>query len=140
MYICGYKKKVIIDSGPYAAVRNPLYLFSFIGMLGIALSTLNIIFMVLIVVMFLIYYPFVIISEEGKLLRLHGEIYRTYLDNTPRFIPDLKKLVLPDTYDVDVKTYSGAFLDAIWFFVAYIMIDVVKLLQAKGIIPLFFVM
>ncbi len=140
MYICGYKKKVIINTGPYAAVRNPLYLFSFIGMLGLAMATVNYIFMTLIVIMFLIYYPLVVMSEEGNLKRLHGDLFREYMESTPRFIPNLKKLILPDKYEVDVKTYSRAFLDAIWFFIAYILIDVVKLLQAKDAIPLFVVM
>lgn len=140
MYICGYKTAVIIDTGPYAAVRNPLYFFSFIGMLGLAMATLNYIFMTLIIAMFLIYYPLVIIAEEDTLKRRHGKPYQMYMDNTPRFIPNWKKLSLPEKYEVNVGTYSHAFLDAIWFFIAYMIIDAVKLLQAKEMIPLFFVM
>lgn len=135
MFICGYKKKVIIDTGPYAAVRNPLYVFSFIGLLGIALASLNLLFAVLVIAMFLAYYPLVIISEEQNLKRIHGRIYEAYLQRTPRLVPDFKKLDLPENYGVNAKDFSGAFLDAIWFFAAYVMIDVIAALHANGLIP-----
>ncbi|MFO7962478.1 MAG: isoprenylcysteine carboxylmethyltransferase family protein [Desulfobacterales bacterium] len=138
MFICGYKRRKIIDTGPYAITRNPLYLFSFIAALGISLTTLNVIFIILMIMLFIGYYVLVVISEEKNLERIHGKPYLDYLANTPRFFPNFKKFVLPERYDVDVKTYSRAFLDAVWFFVAYVMIDIVKLLQQQHVIPLVF--
>jgi protein-S-isoprenylcysteine O-methyltransferase Ste14 len=138
LYICGHKTVEIIDQGPYSAVRNPLYLFSFIGVVGIALSTGNWIFMTMILTLFLVYYPFVIIGEEKKLIRLHGERFNAYMHRTPRFFPALRQLAMPATYEVDVKRFSKAFLDAVWFFVVYILIEGVKFIHAKGLIPVVF--
>jgi protein-S-isoprenylcysteine O-methyltransferase Ste14 len=33
-YLSGYKTRTIVESGPFSVVRNPLYLFSFLGALG----------------------------------------------------------------------------------------------------------
>ncbi len=136
LYICGYKKVKLVTDGPYAAVRNPLYLFSLLGVTGVALSTQNYIFIALILSLFFIYYPIVIISEEKKLKRLHSDNFLKYMAETPRFIPRLSKLSQPEKYEVNVKKYSKAFLDAIWFFVVYIVIAIVKIIHSKGLIPL----
>jgi len=138
LFICGHKSVEIIDQGPYSAVRNPLYLFSFMGVIGIALSTGNWIFMVMILFLFTFYYPFVVISEEKKMTRLHGERFKAYMRKTPRFLPDLSKFGLPVGYEIDVKRFSKAFLDAVWFFVAYILIDAIKFIHVKGLIPFVF--
>ena len=39
VYISGYKTNRLITSGPYAMCRNPLYFFSLIGVVGVALVT-----------------------------------------------------------------------------------------------------
>ena len=64
LFICGHKSVEIIDQGPYSAVRNPLYLFSFVAVIGIALSTENWIFMAMILILFIAYYPFVLNSPQ----------------------------------------------------------------------------
>jgi protein-S-isoprenylcysteine O-methyltransferase Ste14 len=138
LFICGRKSVEIVDQGPYSTVRNPLYLFSFVGVAGIALSTTNLIFIAMILILFIVYYPLVVIGEERKLTLSHGERFLSYMRRTPRFLPDFSKLCIPDVYEVDVRRFSKAFLDAIWFFAAYILIDGVKYLQAREVIPIVF--
>jgi hypothetical protein len=139
MYICGYKSFELIKAGPYAAVRNPLYIFSFIGVSGIALSTQNYIFIGLILALFLIYYPLVIISEENKLKKMHQDKFVDYMRETPRFIPKFSRFTMPEKqeiYRINVKSFSKAFLDSTWFFIFYVLIDIIKILQSKGVIPI----
>jgi len=136
LYICGKKTTMIVKEGPYSLIRNPLYLFSYLGVLGISLSTENIFIMILLNAAFLTYYPFVVISEEKKLAQIHDEEFIQYLKRTPRFIPKSLKIVQPETYEVHVRIFNGALSDAIWFYMAYIAIDFCKILQLKGIIPL----
>jgi protein-S-isoprenylcysteine O-methyltransferase Ste14 len=138
LFICGHKSVEIIDQGPYASVRNPLYLFSFVGVVGIALSTENWIFTGMILTLFIVYYPFVVIGEEKNLIRIHGERFKAYMRRTPRFLPNFRKFAVPASYEVDVRRFSKSFLDAVWFFVVYILIDMVKIIHAKGLIPLAF--
>ena len=135
MYICGYKNKQVIDEGPYAAVRNPLYFFSFIGVAGIAMTSQNYIFIGLILTLFFLYYPMVIINEERRLTQLLGEAFNAYIKATPRFIPKLSNYHQPEAYQVNVGAFSRSFLDGIWFFLSYIGIQLIKAGHETGIIP-----
>ena len=138
MYICGYKNKAVIDQGPYATVRNPLYLFSFIGVVGIGLSSRNLIFMALLLLLFLLYYPMVIINEERRLTQYLGDAFVAYKNKTPRFIPRFAQYTEPEHYQVNVKTFTRSFLDGIWFFLGYIGITLIKAGHLAGMIPVFF--
>lgn len=138
MYICGYKKTELITLGPYAVVRNPLYLFSFVGVVGVVLSSQNYLFMGLTVLFFLIYYPFVVIGEEQQLYLRHNDSFNEYAQKTPRFIPNLNDIFTcsqPKKYEVNVDRFSKVYFDAIWFFIAYILMDVVKFLHSKDLLP-----
>ena len=135
MYICGKKTTMIVRDGPYSVVRNPLYLCSYLGVLGISLSTENLFLIILLNAAFLFYYPFVIISEEKKLTQIHGEAFIQYMQQTPRFIPNFLKLKQPETYEVHVRIFNNALGDAIWFYIAYIAINFIKLMQYKGVVP-----
>jgi len=135
LYICGKKTARLVKEGPYSLIRNPLYLFSYLGVLGISLSTENMFIIILLNAAFLAYYPFVVISEEKKLTQVHDEEFIQYLKQTPRFIPNSLKIKQPETYEVHVRIFNNALSDAIWFYIAFIAIDFCKLLQLKGIIP-----
>ena len=134
LYICGYKNKQIIDQGPYATVRNPLYFFSFIGVVGIALSSQNIVFMGLILTLFFLYYPMVIINEERRLTQFLGDAFEAYKKKTPRFIPNISNYHQPKSYQVDIATFTRSFLDGIWFFLGYIGIEIIKACHKTGVI------
>lgn len=136
MYIAGYKITTLVQEGPYSTVRNPLFFFSFLATVGIALATENYIFMVVIITLFLIYYPFVILHEEEELKNIHKENFDTYAEKTPRFIPKFSKLTQPIKYEVNAKVFNRIFLSVIWFFIAYIFINVIKSMHSKGLIPL----
>lgn len=136
MYIAGYKITTLVQEGPYSTVRNPLFFFSFLGTVGIALATENIIFMVLIIMLFLIYYPFVILHEEEELKDIHKENFFKYAQNTPRFLPRFSRLTQPIKYEVNAKVFNRIFVSVIWFFIAYIFIFFIKFMHSKGLIPL----
>ncbi len=136
MYIAGYKITTLVQEGPYSTVRNPLFFFSFLGTVGIALATENIIFMVLIIMLFLIYYPFVILHEEEELKDIHKENFFKYAQNTPRFLPRFSRLTQPIRYEVNAKVFNRIFVSVIWFFIAYIFIFFIKFMHSKGLIPL----
>ncbi len=138
MYIYGYKTKKLINEGPYSVVRNPLYCFSFIGAVGIAITSANIWFLLLLIIAYLTYYPLVVRSEEEGLKKALGEDYINYLKTVPRFIPKFLLFKIPEIYDVNAKKYVRAFVDAIWFFVIYGVILIITILHLKNIIPTLF--
>ncbi len=73
--------------GPYAWVRNPLYLGTYLMALGVAWAIQNWILLVVISVVFAAIYHFIILDEETKLRKIFGEPYLTYSAQVPRFFP-----------------------------------------------------
>ena len=138
VYASGYKDEMIITSGPYSTVRNPLYLFSFIGVVGMGLVSENLLVLVLAPLFFLLHYRFVVRSEERYLLTKFGEVYADYLKRVPRFIPRLRLLKEPEFYQVNIQVYRRSLLDATMFIWLYIVFHFIERLQQMGILPIFF--
>lgn len=73
--------------GPYAFVRNPLYLGTYLMALGTAWAIENWILLGVGTVVFAAIYHFIIIDEEVKLRRIFKESYSNYCRSVPRFFP-----------------------------------------------------
>lgn len=138
MYIYGYKDNKLITEGPYSMVRNPLYFFSFLGGIGIGLASKNLISLLLILIFFILYYPFVIRAEEDKLKELHGEQFEEYRKKTPGFFPRFSQYKDIDEYVVKPGKYRETFLDVMWFFWFYLLLKIIEVLHINGILPVFF--
>jgi protein-S-isoprenylcysteine O-methyltransferase Ste14 len=75
----------------YSLVRNPLYLGNFLLWLGAAMITANIWFIIAFILFFWIYYERIIFSEEVFLRAKFGDTYLRWAEQTPTFIPRIKK-------------------------------------------------
>jgi protein-S-isoprenylcysteine O-methyltransferase Ste14 len=91
IYIGGRKSSRLVTRGPYSVVRNPLYLFSFIGLVGIALVSKMATLLIVAVLIFAAYYRTVVAREEAYLLRLHGATFEAYLRTVPRWWPNFAR-------------------------------------------------
>jgi len=138
VYIAGYKTTALIESGPYSATRNPLYLFSLIGAVGIGLASGSILILVLLILCFVIYYPLVIRHEETSLKRLHGAQFLSYMERVPRFLPKLSVYSEPETYTVKPKMLRRALLDASYFVWVFGVVQLIENLREAGILPALF--
>lgn len=123
LYISGYKEDRIVDAGPYALIRNPLYVFSFIGAIGLGLATGRLLIIILLAAAFLGYYPLVVFAEENNLHEKFGQIYSDYARRTPRFFPQRWQLVEPDLYPTRPRHVRRALMEVSWFFWAYLLIQ-----------------
>ncbi len=87
-YAAGYVKKnrELTQTGPYAHVRNPLYLGSMLIAFGFALALLSWPVALVLAIGFLIIYVPVIASEE-RFLRATFPDFGSYCDRVPRLIP-----------------------------------------------------
>lgn len=96
-YAAGYVKKnrELTMTGPYAHVRNPLYLGSISIAAGFALALMSWPFAVVLVVFFLLIYVPVIASEE-KFLRGEFLEFEWYCARVPRLIPRITPARAPD--------------------------------------------
>jgi len=73
--------------GPYAMVRNPLYLGTYLMAVGTALSIGNVPLLLSITILFAAIYHYIILDEENKLRRIFGAPYERYCELVPRFFP-----------------------------------------------------
>lgn len=98
---CGHlrKNQDVIMSGPFAYVKNPLYVGTFLIACGFCLMASNpgepsryILYVVLplfIVVFFFYYFPYKVQVEGDRLRRRFGEKFDEYDKNVPNFFPRL---------------------------------------------------
>lgn len=89
-YAAGYVKKnrELTQTGPYAYVRNPLYVGSILIAAGFAVALLSWVVAVALAVMFALIYVPVIASEE-RFLRATFAEFEDYCQRVPRLIPRL---------------------------------------------------
>ena len=135
LFISGYKTTNLITVGPYSISRNPLYFFSFIAIIGIAVETEMITIVLLVLICFAIFYPVVILKEEKLLLQLHGKDFEKYCKRVPRFFPNFKLYTEPDKYVFETRLYRKAFFDSMWFVLAYPALEIIEKLHEHNILP-----
>ena len=89
----------LVTTGPYAHVRNPLYLGNLLLSLGVCVIA-NVYWMiaVLLVGYFVQYLP-IIASEEAYLREFCGSTYQSYYTAVPRFIPRLRGYADPSGHN-----------------------------------------
>jgi protein-S-isoprenylcysteine O-methyltransferase Ste14 len=73
--------------GPYAWIRNPLYLGTYLMALGTAAAAEAWWLLGIATVLFAAIYHYIILDEETKLRRIFGEPYEHYVAAVPRFFP-----------------------------------------------------
>jgi protein-S-isoprenylcysteine O-methyltransferase Ste14 len=76
--------------GPYAFVRNPMYIGGFIMLAGLGLYHLSVSIFILLILLFLFFHLFVVFYEEPTLTEKFGQSYRDYRKKIKRWIPKWK--------------------------------------------------
>jgi protein-S-isoprenylcysteine O-methyltransferase Ste14 len=138
LYIAGYKNKTLVTVGPYSLCRNPLYFFSFIGALGIGLSTGSFTIPLIIVCGFAVYYPLVVSDEEARMALLHGEYFHHYRQRTPAFFPRFSAFSEPAEYTVQPIIFRKDIGDSVWFIWIVCLLQLISTLRDLAFIPTFF--
>lgn len=138
LYLCGNKTFTLVTQGPYSIVRNPLYFFSFLGVVGIGLATGSIVGLLLIIFMFLFNYLPTILDEEKTLERYHDENLAEYFAKVPRLIPNFSLLSEPEFYEIQPYFFRKTIFDVMWFFWIYLILIIIGKLHAFGILPAIF--
>jgi hypothetical protein len=137
LYISGYKDDRLVQFGPYSLVRNPLYVFSFIGTIGLGFASENLLALALMVILFIVLYPSVVDEEESKLKAVYGKEFEAYIKNIPRWIPDFKHFNESEEYAVKPRIFIKAMLESMWFLLFYMILQVIETLHHMGTLPVF---
>lgn len=138
-YISGHKTKKLITEGPYSMVRNPLYLFSLIGALGIGLVSKNIFVLAVIILLYGICYPFVILAEEKHLQDVHGPDFQEYKSRTPMLIPKPSLYHDMPAYTINTRHFRRSFFSVMWFPLIFILMLLIERLRGYGLLPVLIV-
>ncbi len=99
----------LITNGPFAYVRNPLYvgnmlLYAGVGVMSMALFPW---LLIVAVVWFYIQYSLIVSQEEEYLGQRFGEEFEEYKRNVGRFIPKMKRYVSPSPPPKSVSANEG---------------------------------
>lgn len=129
VFIAGQKNNAVVTDGPYSMVRNPLYVFSFLGAVGFGLSVENPLLAVLLAAAFGIYYSVVVRKEEQYLSAAFGVTYQNYVASTPRWLPRFSQYHEPPLVSVDPVKMRRGILDAMWFIWAYLLWEIAESVQ-----------
>jgi len=128
LYIEGNKTKNLITAGPFSMVRNPLYFFSLIMLLGFCLALKAIYLPLALLVIFVLFHVPTIANEEKKLEDIHGEKFKSYVKSTPRLIPNIFKYKRPETGEkvlVKISRINGVLIEVIGYLFLYTLIDII---------------
>jgi protein-S-isoprenylcysteine O-methyltransferase Ste14 len=85
----------LVISGPFAHVRNPLYVGNILMYLGLGIMSMSLFpyLQIIAILFFIVQYQFIVKEEEGFLIRKFGNDYQKYLQNVPRFFPKATKYI-----------------------------------------------
>lgn len=137
-FLGGHKNQSLIRQGPFSVVRNPLYVFSYIGIIGVSIMSGRVLVLVINAVLFAVMYSMLVRREEAFLAEHFGEDYQRYLQEVPRFIPKLSFYSQPDEIALRPKYLANAVKDALaWFFIMPAF-ELIEHLQNVHILPVWF--
>ena len=128
LYIEGNKTKNLITAGPFSMVRNPLYFFSLIMLLGFSLALKAIYLPLALLLIFVLFHVPTIANEERKLRKNHGDKFESYMKSTPRLIPNIFKYKRPETGEkvlVKISRINGVLIEVIGYLFLYTLIDII---------------
>jgi len=126
IFIGGRKNLELCRDGPYSLCRNPLYCFSFLGLVGLLMAARLLMLALLVGVFFWVYHFFVVRNEERRLGEIFGNIYRDYCARVPRFWPSFSGYHCPVMVTLDVRGVQRALREVVWFLLAMIVFEAVE--------------
>lgn len=136
LYIGSRKNRRLVTAGPYSLARNPLYVGSVIGAVGVGLQTgtltLAVVFGGLVALVFAV----VVRREEAHLAGLFGAEYDAYRARTPRFWPR-PSLYRDDgaTQEFEIAALWRTARDATPFLAAILLTEAAEALHMMGWLP-----
>lgn len=129
LYIAGRKNTELCVDGPYSLCRNPLYVFSSLGVAGFACVAGSLLLGLALVPIFWGYHHFVIKAEEMNLRGLFGAAYENYCARVPRIFPRPALYWSRARLTIDSRTMLRALSDVSWFLIALALTEIIEPFQ-----------
>lgn len=133
LYIAGRKNAELCEDGPYSLCRNPLYLFSFLGVTGLILAARLVPLALLFAPIFWAYHYRVIRSEEKALASIFGSAYARYREDVPRLWPRFSRFHSRTSLTVDPRKITRAISEVAWFLIALGCLEIVEHMRGASL-------
>jgi protein-S-isoprenylcysteine O-methyltransferase Ste14 len=127
MYISGRKNAELCMKGPYSLCRNPLYLFSSLGLCGIVLASHRPLCALLALAVFWCYHLLLIRDEELRLADRFGSTYDDYRARVPAVWPRMRSYADVASITINLRPMLRAFGEVGWFLAAWLIVHLVFL-------------
>jgi len=94
----GVGGSTLVISGPFAHVRNPLYIGNILIYLGLGIMSFALFpYLQFAALLFFVFqYHFIVKEEENYLHKTYGSFYEDFVKNVPRFLPRLTPYKNPE--------------------------------------------
>jgi protein-S-isoprenylcysteine O-methyltransferase Ste14 len=134
-FIAGKKSRELVRVGPYSIVRNPLYFFTFLGLVGAGLAFESMTLAVGFGAVFFLTHWSTILGEERKLAGIFGAEFETYVSEVPRFVPHPWKLTQPETATFSPRVFTRAVLECSLVPCVWLIAHAIEWAHEHGVIP-----
>jgi protein-S-isoprenylcysteine O-methyltransferase Ste14 len=135
LYIGGRKKRELVTAGPYSLVRNPLYVFTLIGSVGLGAQSGSLVIAAWFGLVAFVIFRGVVRSEERFLAREFPAEFRAYALRVPRFWPRFAAWQDIDELTIKPELMLRTFGQASLFLISIPAADILETLQRHGVIP-----
>jgi protein-S-isoprenylcysteine O-methyltransferase Ste14 len=135
VFIAGWKDVHLVRSGPYAALRHPLYALSMLAMLGLGLATRSVTITVGLLLVFAATYVAASRAEDRRLRVAYGDGFDNYAREVPAFLPRRARYTVPESLEVRPRVLWKAFLDAGSLLGLWALLMLADALQLAGRTP-----
>jgi len=129
IYVFGRKSKVLCMDGPYSICRNPLYIFTFLGALGVATASNRLALIVGFAFIYCFYYFLVVKFEEKRLSQLFGREYEAYCARVFRFWPNFRNYRSRPHIEINPHILMRAMVKGMWFFGLVFALEIIESLK-----------
>jgi protein-S-isoprenylcysteine O-methyltransferase Ste14 len=135
LYVGGRKNTELVTAGPYSVTRNPLYLFSVIGAIGVGLMFGSILMALLLGTVAYVALIRTAIHEAVYLHDTFGPAYEAYAAATPLFWPNPSLYRDPREVAFVPTALRRTFLDALYFLMLFPLLEGLEYMQTSGYLP-----
>jgi protein-S-isoprenylcysteine O-methyltransferase Ste14 len=133
LFIAGRKDVQLVDAGPYARCRHPLYFGSLVAALGLGLGTRSVTLTIAVPLAVAVLAGLAIRREERTLADHHGAAWQVYRSRVPALWPRSGRIPATARREVDVAVYFKAFLDAATMFGLWLLVVALDALRSLGL-------
>jgi len=135
LYVGGRKSHELVTDGPYSICRNPLYVGTFLLVIGVGLCFENLLVLPALAVIVVPVHVIAARLEERHLVSLFPKEYSLYRQSTPRFWPRLRGYRSRESLVVSLHAVRRVVVDTAAVLLIPMVEDLLEVLHDHAVVP-----